>query len=286
MIGIGLGNMLQAELIKKAEKEPDTYGVFWKNFGAVLKEGLCEAISPKEQILEACRFYSTEGDTLVSLNEYIGRMKPGQEHIFYLTGDNIESLRRSPQLEGFKKRGVEVLLFADHVDDFWVNVVHMYKEKPFLSVTRSNAELDKIEGSVAPEEKRETEKPEMEPLIAVLKKVYGAEVKNVRVTHKLSESAVCLAVEEGAMDIRLERFLREQKQLNTTTSKILEINPEHNVIQYLAGKVKQGATEEDVVVRDISFLLLDQAKIMQGEEVADPSLFSLRMNKFLAKTLA
>lgn len=273
---------LLSDLVKRSEKEPEEYLTFWKNFGAVLKEGLCEAITaPKEQILEASRFYSTSGDKMVSLNDYIGRMKPGQEHIFYLTGDNIESLKRSAQLEGFKKRGVEVLLFCDHVDDFWVNVVHTYKEKPFLSVTRSNKEIDNIEDEVKQEAKEE-ETLQTEPLITILKEIYGEEVKDVRATHKLSESAVCLAVDEGAMDIRLERFLREQKQIATTYSKILEINPDHEVIKHMAGKVKTGATKEDIVLRDIAFLLLDQAKIMQGEEISDPALFSLRINKFLA----
>lgn len=277
-----------ADIIKQAEKDPDGYAGFWKNFGAVLKEGLCEATGPKEQILTACRFYSTAGDKLVGIDEYIERMKPGQEHIFYLTGDNIESLRRSPQLEGFKKRDVEVLLFADHVDDFWVNVVADYKGKPLLSVTRSNQEIDKIESESKGENTKveAEERTEMEPLTNVLKKIYGTEVKDVRITHKLSESAVCLAVDDGAMDIRLERFLREQKQLATTYSKILEINPEHEVIKYLAGKVAGGAKEDDASLQDIAFVLLDQAKIMQGEEVSDPALFSLRINRFLTKSLA
>ncbi len=275
-----------SELTKQAEKDPEDYTAFWKNFGAVLKEGLCEAIAPKEQILGASRFYSTTGDKLVSLDEYIARMKPSQEHVFYLTGDSIESLKRSPQLEGFRKRGVEVLLFADHVDDFWVNVVPAYKDKPFMSVTRSNAELDKIEGEVKEEGSREAGNQELASLVDVLKKIYGSEVKNVRTTHKLAESAVCLAVDEGAMDIRLERFLREQKQLSTTYSKILEINPEHDIVRYLADKVKNGAGENDPVLRDVAFLLLDQARIMQGEEISDPALFSLRMNKFLSRSLA
>lgn len=277
-----------SDLAKQAEKDPEGYTTFWKNFGAVLKEGLCEATSPKEQILTACRFYSTHGDGLVSLDEYIARMKSAQEHIFYLTGDNLEAMKKSPQLEGFKKRGVEVLLLADHVDDFWVNVVPDFKGKPLMSVTRSNEELDKIEGEAAPEEKsqNEAQKADMAPLIEVLKTVYGEEVKNVRVTHKLDESAVCLAVDQGAMDIRLERFLREQKQLSTTYSKILEINPEHEVIRHLAEKVAAGATAEDANLRDIAFVLLDQAKIAQGEEIADPASFALRINRFLARSFA
>jgi len=275
-----------SELKKRAEKDVADYAVFWKNFGAVVKEGLCEPIAPKESILEVCRFHSTHGEALVSLDEYIARMKEGQEQIFYLTGDRPEALVHSPQLEGFRKRGIEVLLLTDHVDDFWVSVVHNYKGKEFKSVTCSNIELDKIGEEVKPEEKRETEKSDMAVLIVVLKTIYGEEVKDVRVTHKLSESAVCLAVEDGAMDIRLERFLREQKQIATTYAKILEINPDHPIIRSLAEKVQGGVNAEDATVRDIALLLFDQAKILEGEEVADPAAFSRRINGFLTRSLA
>jgi molecular chaperone HtpG len=274
------------DLKKRAEKEPVDYAVFWKNFGAVLKEGLCEGVAPKEQILEACRFASTAGDALVSLDDYIARMKEGQEHIFYLTGDNAAHLATSPQLEGFRKRGVEVLLFSDHVDDFWVNVVHEYKGKPLLSVTRSNTELDKITLPASEAEKPKSEDDHSEALIAVLKKIYGDQVKDVRVTHKLARSAVCLAVEQGAMDIRFERFLREQKQLASTYAKILEINPDHAIIRSLARKIGEGASENDATVRDIALVLLDQAKIIEGEEITDPTGFSERINSLLTKGLA
>jgi molecular chaperone HtpG len=126
----------------------------------------------------------------------------------------------------------------------------------------------------------------MEPLIEILKKIYGEQVKDVRVTHKLSSSAVCLAVDQGAMDIRLERFLREQKQLATTYAKILEINPAHAVIRSLASRVKGGAGETDATLRDIALLLLDQAKILEGEEISDPAGFSERINGFLTRGLA
>jgi len=275
-----------SELKKRAEKEPADYAVFWKNFGAVLKEGLCEAIAPKEQILEACRFRSTAGDALVGMDEYVARMKEGQEHIFYLTGDNPELLARNPQLEGFKERGVEVLLFTDHVDDFWVSAVHEYKGKPLLSVTRSNAELDNIAGAEK-EEKKSGEPPvQTDALIAALKKIYGEQVKDVRITHKLTSAAVCLAVDQGAMDIRLERFLREQKQLATTYAKILEINPQHPIIHMLAQRVSATDGEGDATVRDTAFLLLDQAKILEGEEITDPAAFSERINSILTKSLA
>jgi molecular chaperone HtpG len=273
---------LLADLAKKGEKEPEEYAKFWQNFGAVLKEGLCEHIAPKEQILETCRFYSSKNEKLCSLDEYISNMKEGQENIFYLTGDSLESIKQSPQLEGFKKRKVDVLLLTDHVDDFWVNVVQGYKNKEFLSVTRSNDELEKITSNDKTETaENKEENSNLEDVLLILKNIYGDQVKSVRVTHKLSESAVCLAVEEGAMDIRLERFLREQKQLNTTNAKILEINPNHSIIKNITAKIKSGSNEKDETLCDIAFLLLDQAKIMHGEEISDTNGFAKRLNKLL-----
>lgn len=274
-----------SELARRAEKKPEEYAEFWERFGGVLKEGLCEAIAPKEEILEVCRFHSTNGAGLVSLADYLGRMKERQEHIFYLTGDRLDQMRNSPQVEGFKNRGIEVLLLSDHVDDFWVNVVHEYKGKSFKSVTRSNIELDNIGEEKKPENK-EAEKTTMDPLIAALKTIYGTQVKDVRVTHKLAGSPVCLAVEEGAMDIRFERLMREQKQLAATYAKILEINPSHPVIQSLATRAALANGAEDTIVRDAALLLLDQAKILEGEELMDPAAFSARMTHFLTQGLA
>jgi molecular chaperone HtpG len=278
------------ELKKRAEKSPEDYAPFWKNFGAVLKEGLCEAIAPKEQILEACRFLSTANDKFVGLDEYVSRMKKGQEHIFYLTGNNPEQLAHSPQVEGFKKRGIEVLLLTDHVDDFWVNVVHEYKKMPFKSVTRSNIDLNAIEKEAdepdAPAKDSVQEPESMKKLIVALRAIYGHEIKDVRITHKLTDSPVCLSVEEGAMDIRLERFLREQKQITTPSAKILEINPSHAIIISLAKRVESIADSEDAILRDAALLLLDQARIIEGDDVSDAAAFSSRISRFLSQGLA
>lgn len=276
------------ELKKKAEKAPEEYAKFWKNFGAVLKEGLCEMIAPKEKILEACWFHSTaenkpEGYT--SLDSYIERMKEGQDTIYYLLGDRLETLRNHPQLEGFKKRGIEVLLFADHVDDFWVNVVSDYKGKHFKSVTKASDDLDKFAGESDAEKDEKADNPQTDILIKMLKEIYGEQVKDVRKTAKLAESPVCLAVGEGDMDIRMERFLRENKQLpDTAYAKILEINPDHAVIQALAQAI--GAKGRNPETEDMAWLLLDQARIIEGEELADPAAFSRRLTKFLAKGMA
>jgi len=272
------------ELKKKAEKEPNEYAAFWQNFGAVLKEGLCEAIAPKEQILEVCRFDSTHASSQSSLDEYISRMKPEQEFIYYLTGDHPEALKRSPQLEGFRAKEIEVLLLSDHVDDFWVNVTHEYKGKKFKSVTRAHSELDALnkEDKAQGGDKKELENSS--GLIAALKLIYGDAVKDVRISNKLAESPVCLAIGDHDMDIRLERFLREQKQLpNTAYAKILEINPSHPIVQSLERKVTADPHSEEV--KDLAWLLLDQARLLEGEELQDASAFSRRMNAFVQKSL-
>ena len=277
-----------SELKKKGETDEESYHKFWKNFGAVLKEGLCEATTPREQILEVCRFTSTTTgkDNVTSLDSYLSRMKGGQDTIYYLTGDRIETLLSSPQLEGFTKRGIEVLLFTDHVDDFWVNVVFEYKGKKFKSVTRADIDLDGITEENKPEEstKKDNTDNQAATLCQRMKEILGDKIKDVRTTNKLTNSAVCLAVEEGAMDIRLERFLIEQKQLNIASAKILEINPEHLIIRSLVSKLANLDKSGDI--EDVTWMLFDQARILEGEEIIDPAAFTRRLQSLVEKSLA
>lgn len=277
-----------SELKKKSEAEPEEYRKFWDQFGPVLKEGLCEATTPREQILDACLFYSTAGDAPTSLDAYISRMKEGQKDIFYLTGERMEALRSSPQLEGFARRGIEVLLLCDHVDDFWVNVVFEHKDRPLKSVTRADIDLDAVAApDTRAEEQAETPDSaggDTAALCERLKAIFGAKVSDVRPTRKLTSSAVCLAVKEGAMDFRLERFLIEQKQLASASAKILEINPDHAIIRALMRKLSDSGAAQDV--EDVAWLLLDQARIVEGEEIADPAGFMRRLQAFVEKSLA
>ncbi|MEQ1788911.1 MAG: molecular chaperone HtpG [Rickettsiales bacterium] len=272
-----------SELKKKAEKNEEEYKKFWKNFGAVIKEGLCEAYSPREQLLDVCRFHTSNGDndTVTSLDGYISRMKEKQENIFYLTGENLNTIRQSPQLEGFTARGIEVLLLNDHVDDFWVNTVTDYKLKQLKSITRSDIDLDNIKNNKTD---KDEEKPDVPPegidkLCERIKTILGDSVSEVRTTKKLGQSAVCLATKEGGMDFRLEQFLIEQKQLVSAAAKILEINPQHAIIRHLAEK-------PDANIDDAVWLLFDQARILEGEEITDPAAFTRRLQNFVEKSLA
>ena len=274
------------ELKAKLENDPDNYAIFWNNFGAVLKEGLCESLLPedKEKLLEVCLFKSALHDKLISLNEYIANMKEGQENIFYLSGDNAEKAKNSPQLEGFLKHNIDVLLFVDTVDDFWVNVLHSYKNKEMKSVTRSGIELDKIlkpDTSENEENKTETKLTEQEQtLIDFFKNTLGNLIMDAKISGKLVDSPVCLAVAEGAMDIRMERYLKDQKQIATSFAKILEINSNHPIITKINSEI---AKKDQNLAKELALALFDQACIIEGEPVANINEFSKRMNNLLTR---
>ena len=274
---------------RKASKAPEDYAAFWDNFGAVLKEGLYEDQENRDALLKLVRFRSTAGDGLVSLDDYLGRMKAGQDAIYYITGDEVATLAKSPQLEGFAARGVEVLLLADPVDEFWVPALGEYAEKPFKSVTRAGTDLGAIEAADeddgAAEGKQETDAapPGVDALIAMFKLELGETVKDVRVSKLLTESVACLVADEGDLDIHLERLLRQHRQLGESAKRVLEINPTHPLIRALAGRVgKDGAGE---TVTEAAWLLLDQARILGGEPPPDPAAFSRRLAAVMEKGL-
>ena len=199
-----------SELGKKAKDANEEYAKFWENFGAVLKEGLYEDPEHREQLLPLLRFRSTAGDGLASLDDYVARMKPGQEAIYTITGDNLELLRKSPQLEGFRARGVEVLLLTDPIDEFWMPALGVYQQHPLKSVTRGGADLDKIK-PVEDNKDTPAETPKdsaVASLIALFKLSLGDAVKDVRVSDRLTDSAVCLVADEGDLDMHLERLLK------------------------------------------------------------------------------
>jgi molecular chaperone HtpG len=302
------------DLKKRAEKDPADYVKFWDNFGAALKEGLCEANSPREKILDACRFYSSlplrgragegpskaesapnngphptsplGGEGLTSLTDYKTRMREGQEAIYFLTGDSLAMLKASPQLEGFTKRGIEVLLLTDHVDDFWPNVTQKYGDIPFRSVTKSGADLEKfpLEGDASKAEEQAEHSVDIKGLCAAMQELFGEAVSEVRTTRKLADTPICLGVAEGAMDMRMERFLADHKQLPKRAAKLLEINPVHPVIVTAAAQVAKNGMNEQIA--DALWLLFDQALIAEGEPVVNAAAFSRRLGALLGKGLA
>ena len=282
----GITRRVLGDLAKKAEEDAAGYATFWNNFGAVLKEGLYEDREQKDQLLKLLRARSTAGAELISLADYVGRLKEGQDAIYYITGDDPEQLARSPQLEGFRAKGVEVLLLTDPVDEFWINSVGEYDGKRFKSVTRGGAELSAIKG----EEKPDAPKPDAAPagdiasLIALLKLTLGEAVKDVRASERLTDSAVCLVAAEGDVDMHLERLLKQHRRLDGDAARrVLEINPSHPLIRRLAGKASESGAAESL--GDAAFLLLDQARILEGETVPDPIAFARRLAGFVERGL-
>ncbi len=262
------------ELKNKAKKNPKEYDIFWNNFGEVLKEGLCEHdLSEKEQLLEICRFYSSNNNDLTSFDEYITRMQEDQTAIYFLTGDGITKLRSHPRLEGFAKRGIEVLLLPDYVDDFWVNAINKYKDKDLKDISTADIKLEENKEDIDDAKDIETDR-----LIAFFKETLTTNIKDVSITSKLVDSPACLAIPEGFMSIRMEKLLIEQKQLKTQSAKILEINLTHFLIKRIDMLLKN---EEPQKASELVWLTYDQACILEGERVADPKAFISRLNSFL-----
>ena len=272
-----------SELKKKANKEPEDYAKFWEAFGAVLKEGIHEDFTNRDKILEVSRFKSSEVDKYTSLEEYITRMKKGQDKIYYISGEDVEKLSQSPHLEGFKAKGIEVLFMTDPVDEFWLPSVGKYSEKDFQSITKGGADLDKIKtGKKDTKEKDKKNNKSIDKLVASIKVALGDEVKEVKASERLTDSAVCLVAGEGDMDMHLEKLLKQHQQIDKTSQKVLEINPSHPLINDLL-KILDNEKEKKLFFDDASWLLLDQAKIMEGQPVSDPNKFARRMNALMQR---
>ena len=285
-IGKAITKRVLTTLEKKAEKAGEEYAEFWEAFGAVLKEGLYEGGEWRETLLKLFRAPGARSESLIGLADYVAGMKDGQDAIYYITGEDLEALRNSPQLEGFVARGLEVLLLSDPIDEFWVTAVPDYEGKPFKSITRGDIDLGAFK--TGDDDGETDEKPPlaegMDALVVVLREALGEAVKDVRTSERLTDSAVCLIADEGAMDMRLERLLREHKQLGQAAQKILEINPQNPLITALAGLAKESPT--DPTLAEAAQLLLDQARIIEGEPLPDPAAFARRMTEAMAKGLA
>ncbi|MEE8272567.1 MAG: molecular chaperone HtpG [Alphaproteobacteria bacterium] len=289
----GLTKRVLSALGKKAADDKSAYEVFWKAFGALIKEGVYEDFENRDTLLGLLRFRTTaDGNDWTTLADYVGRMKEGQEAIYTISGDDAEALRKSPQLEGFRARGVEVLLLTDPVDQFWVTAVAAFMEKPFKSVTRGGADLAKIksaDGAVtADHDAGEEPLPDgTDALIAAFRTALASDVKDVRASERLTDSPVCLVADEGDMDMHLERLLMQHKQVDAVSKRILEINPRHKLITRLTHLASTGLGDGGTAaqLRELAFLLLDQARIVEGEPVPDPAAFSRRLAEALERGL-
>ncbi|MBM3590365.1 MAG: molecular chaperone HtpG [Alphaproteobacteria bacterium] len=285
-------NKVLSELKKKAKDNESQYLEFWNNFGAVLKEGLCESSDFREKILEICRFYSSKSpDKLISLNEYLDRAKSNQDKIYFLTGESVAKIESSPQLEIFIKKDVEVLYLTDAVDEFWVTVAMPYKDKEFQSINRHDVDLEKIDkknNNSLDDETKESEKADSKDItnsqyqsfLDFIKSTLGDKIQEARISKKLTDSPVCLAVDSRAMDIRLERYLLEQKQLQNASAKILEINPNNPIIQNLNKNFADENHKQNIA--DSINTLFDLACIIEDEPIKDAKDFSRRLQKLMS----
>jgi molecular chaperone HtpG len=270
----------------EAPPSTESYEKWWAEFGAVLKEGLYEDADNRPKLLELARFRSTHGAGWTSLADYVARMKEGQEAIFYISGESHSALRTSPQLEQALAKGVEALLLDDPVDEFWLQEVKSFQNHDLRSLTRGDVDLSEIKGGPEPAKGEEAAlgDTELKRLIARLKASLGEDVTDIRASKRLKDSAVCLVAEDHGMDLRLERFLKQHSQLDKLSKRVLEINGQHELTRRMAAMAtdEAGGIQFDELAR----LLLDQARIVEGEPIPDPGAFSRRMSTFLAKGIA
>jgi len=263
--------------LKNQAKDAEAYGKIWENFGAVIKEGAWDDHEHRAEIAPLLRFASSAQDGLVSLAEYAGRMKEGQEAIYFLAGDDVGALKRSAQLEGFRARGVEVLLMADPIDAFWPDRLDSFEGKKLVSVTQGAADLAKF----APEAAPQGEAADTASLLPALKAALGDAVAEVRTTDRLVDSAVVLAAGGGGADLQMQRLLRRAGRAGMAAAPVLEINPRHALMAALAAQVEAG---QDIA--SSAGLLLDLARIQEGDAPRDPAAFARAVEARLAEALA
>jgi molecular chaperone HtpG len=255
-----------------AENQKDKYAEFWKEFGAVLKEGIGEDHQNKERLAKLLRFASTHADEGVSFADYLGRMKEGQEAIYYITADSLAAAKSSPQLEIFRKKGIEVLLLADRVDEWMLAHLYEFEGKPLQSVAKGAVDLGQLQDD---EEKKKAEEAAsaIKPVIERLKTALKDRAKDVRVTTRLVDSPACLVTEEGDMSAHLARMLKQAGQQAPAVRPVLEVNPEHALVRRL---------ESDERFDDLAHILFDQAWLAEGGQLEDPAAYVQRVTRLLS----
>jgi molecular chaperone HtpG len=258
--------------LRTRSTDPEDYAKFWENFGPVLKEGLWENPEHRSDLAALLRFRSSAVEGWTSFADYVGRMRDGQEAIYVLVGDDPAALAKSPQLEGFRARGIEVLLLSDHVDAFWPEQLHDFEGKPIRSVTQA-ADLSKFQ----PETGSAEGAADVSRLLPLLKEALKDDVSEVRATDRLVDSAVVLAASAYGPDLQMQRLMRRSGREFGLGRPVLEINPRHPLIRDLADR---AGREEDLA--DAAGTLLDLARVQDGEAPRDPVAFARRVAMALA----
>ena len=264
-----------------AKNEPEKYTEFWNTFGAVMKEGVAEDNANRERIAKLMRFASThhsDDAQTVSLDDYIGRMKEGQDKIYYITADSFAAAQNSPHLEVFLKKGIEVLLMGERVDEWMMSYLTEYDGKSFQSVAKGDLDLGQLDDEQEQEEAKKVEE-EFKDLATKMKEALGDKVKEVRISHRLTRSPSCLVVEEHDMALNMQKLLKQAGHEVPNAQPTLEINPEHPLVAHLK------EVDDEARFADWSCVLLDQAALSEGGQLDDPANFVLRLNNLLLSAM-
>ena len=278
----GVTSRVLAEFERLADKEPQTFAKIWDTFGAVLKEGIYEDFERRDALLKLARFKTTVSpDAWRSLKDYVAALKPNQTAIYYLAGDDFARLKASPHLEGFRARGVEVLLLPDPVDTFWVMPGVGFDGKPFKSVTQGAADLTLIPRLDSSQAAAPDVAPSVTDFLNFVKTTLGDDVADVRASDRLTDSAVCLVAPDTGPDRALERILAGAGRLSSASKPILEVNPQHELVAALAAL---GDAEREFK-EDAAHLLFDEARLRDGDRPADAKAFSDRLTRVLGRGL-
>jgi molecular chaperone HtpG len=255
--------------LKARAKDADDYKKFWENFGAILKEGVWEDAEYRAEIAPLLRFKSSTQDGWTSLPDYVSRMQEGQETIYYLAGDQSDALKTSPQLEGFRAKGIEVLLMSDSIDSFWPERMDSFEDKKLRSVTQSAEDLGKDE-----------DQPDISPLLAAMKTALGTRIADVRSTARLTDSAVVLASNGVGPDLAMQRLMRRAGRAMMPTKPVLEVNPRHKLIEALSSRL-----DDTTLIAEVSETLLDLAQVQDGDLPPDAAAFARRVTALLSGSL-
>ncbi|NEJ24906.1 molecular chaperone HtpG [Rhizobium leguminosarum] len=276
----GMTSRVITAVEKLGESDAEAFLKFWENFGAVLKEGIYEDFERRAQLMALARFRtSASGEGYRSLAEYLRDIKEGQNAIYYLTGDSLDQLKASPQLEGFRARGIEVLYLTDSVDSFWAMNAPEFEGRAFKSITQGAADLAqfaKLDGQTT----QEPESGSMATFLAFAKQTLAEHTADVRASDRLTESAVCLVAPEDGYDRQMEKILRNAGRLEDAAKPILEINLVHPLIKAIASVEGDALYQEDA-----AFLLLDQARILDGDRPANPRRFAERLARVFQRSV-
>ncbi len=260
-----------------AKDEPEQYQKFWKEFGRVLKEGPGEDFSNREQVAKLLRFASTQSDSAdqtISLEDYIGRMKEGQEKIYYITADSHTAAKNSPHLEVFRKKGIEVLLLSDRVDEWLTNSLHEFEGKQLQSVAKGALDLSKLDSEEDKEEQKKVEE-QSKNLITHIKEALNEKVEDVRVSHRLTSSPSCIVLNDHDMALYMQHLLKQAGHEMPSTKPVLEVNPSHPLL------ARMEAETDDERFSEWASVLLDQAILAEGGQLEDPAGFVHRLNKLM-----